>query len=61
MPSSLLESLCRESTGADLARSQAFLDFLADHLAAPDYATAVAMLWAAVDPVESARQQRTAA
>jgi hypothetical protein len=60
MPS-LLESLTEPNTGADLTRAQAFLDYLATKLSADDFATAKAMLWAAVSPVEAARQHRAAA
>jgi hypothetical protein len=58
---SLLESLTEPNVGADLGRSQAFLAFLASRLSADDYQTAVAKLWAAISPVESARQHRDAA
>lgn len=54
MPS-IQESLCRESTGANLAKVQAFLDYLAGKLSADDYTTATNLLWGAVDPQAAAR------
>lgn len=59
MPS-VQESLCAPTTGADLTHVQAFLDFLAQHLAAEDYTTATNLLWAACDPVAAARLHREA-
>jgi hypothetical protein len=59
MPS-LLESLTEPNTGADLTRAQAFLTFLSERLSADDYQTGVAKLWAAISPVEAARQHRAA-
>jgi len=50
------QALSGPTPGADLTRTQAFLDFLAQHLPAADYEEAVALLWAAVDPVYAARR-----
>jgi hypothetical protein len=41
-----------------LGRLDSFLSFLTGKLSAPDYATAQAMLWAAICDVEAARQAR---
>ena len=57
MPS-LQQALCAPSTGANLARVHVFLDYLAARLAADDYARAVDLLHAAVDPAVAARLNR---
>ena len=44
------QTLTEPSPGADRARVQAFLDFLATHLAADDFARATTMLWGAFHP-----------
>jgi hypothetical protein len=54
----LQQAMVAPNTGADLTRLQAFLDYLAGKLAAPDYTTATNLLWAAVDPVAAVRISR---
>jgi hypothetical protein len=60
MPS-LREAATAPSVGMDLTRLEALLTFLAERLAAEDYAEAEALLYAAVDPVYAARRNRAAA
>src|SRR5262249_30880515 len=55
MPS-IQESAVAPSTGQDLTRLNAALAFLQQKLSAPDYQTAVNLLWAAIDPVRAAAQ-----
>jgi hypothetical protein len=57
---SLRGDLCGPSTGMNLGRLNAFLQFLAERLSAPDYASAELMLHSTVNP-SAARACHTAA
>ena len=52
---------CSPTEGMNLARLNVFLDFLANRLAADDYAEAQELLHAAVSPIHAARRAQAAA